>query len=102
MNTTWIGPNGSPAKPGATCLSAPSDEPFTVTLHNDIHNEGIFLVNHNFSVYGDSTGTDQLFNGDLVFAGDNLTYDVPSFAAGVYLFKCDIHPQTMTGVLVVK
>jgi plastocyanin len=73
-------PKGCP-KPGATCLSAPADEPFAVTLHNDVHNEGLAPQNHNFSVYA---------------------YHVPSLAAGVYVFKCAIHPETMTGVLVVK
>jgi plastocyanin len=102
VNDSWIGPNGKPAKPGATCLIAPADEPFTVTLHNDIHSEGLFQVNHAFSVYTDSTGTDGLFNGDLVLAGDSFTYDVPSLGAGAYVFKCDIHPQNMTGVLVVE
>jgi plastocyanin len=102
VNDSWIGPNGKPAKPGATCLAAPADEPFTVTVHNDIHNEGLYLVNHTFSVYTDSTGTDGLFNGDLVLAGDSFTYHVPSLEVGAYAFKCDIHPQTMTGVLVVE
>ncbi len=102
VNDSWIGPNGEPAEPGATCLAAPADEPFTVTLHNDIHNEGLFRVNHTFSVYTDSTGTDELFIGDLVLPGDSFTYHVPSLSAGAYAFKCDIHPQNMTGVLVVE
>jgi plastocyanin len=37
-----------------------------------------------------------------VLAGDSFTYDVPSLEAGAYVFKCDIHPQNMTGVLVVE
>lgn len=102
VNASWIGPNGRPAKPGAICLSAPADEPFTVTLHNDVHNEGLFRPNHTFSVYPDASGTDELFYGDLVYPGDSFTYHVPSLAAGAYVFKCDIHPQSMTGVLVVK
>ena len=102
VNDSWIGPNGKPAKPGTTCLAAPADESFTVTVHNDIHNEGLFRVNHTFSVYRDSTGTDGLFNGDLVLAGDSFTYHVPSLEAGADVFKCDIHPQTTTGVLVLE
>ena len=102
VNDSWIGPRGEPAKPGATCLTAPADVLFTVTVHNDIRGEGLFQVNHTFSVYTESTGTDALFNGDLVLAGDSFTYDVPLLEAGAYVFKCDIHPQNMTGVLVVE
>lgn len=101
MNASWIEPNGKPAKPGAICLATPADKPFTVTLHNDVHDEGLFQPNHTFSVYPDSSASDELFYGDLVYPGESFTYHVPSLAAGAYVFKCDIHPQTMTGVLVV-
>ncbi len=100
VNASWIGPNGKPANPGATCLATPADKPFTVTLHNDVHDEGLFHANHTFSVYPDSSASDELFYGDLVYPGESFTYHVPSLAAGVYVFKCDIHPQTMTGALV--
>jgi hypothetical protein len=101
LNASWIGPNGKPAKPGALCLSTAADDPFTVTLHNDVHGEGI-TFNHTFSIDPDPSATDELFYGDLVYPGESVTYQVPSLAAGVYVFKCDIHPQTMTGVLVVE
>jgi hypothetical protein len=105
INDSWIGSDGKPAEPGEICLAAPADEAFTVTLHNDVHNdvhnEGVFHPNHTFSVYADASGTDELFYGDLVYAGESFTYDVPALAAGAYVFKCDIHPQNMTGVLVV-
>jgi hypothetical protein len=101
VNDSWIGSDGKPAEPVEVCLAAPADETFTVTLHNDVHNEGVVQPNHTFSVYADASGTDELFYGDLVYAGESFTYDVPSLAAGAYVFKCDIHPQNMTGVLVV-
>ena len=50
----------------------------------------------------DVSATDDLFYGDLVYAGESFTYHVPSLAAGAYVFKCTIHPQTMIGVLVVQ
>jgi hypothetical protein len=101
QNASWIGLNGKPAKPGTLCLSTAADAPFTVTLHNDVQPEGV-TFNHTFSIYPDSSSTDELFYGDLVYAGESSTYHVPPLAAGVYVFKCDIHPQTMTGVLVLK
>ena len=100
-NESWIGLNGKPAKAGTLCLSTIADEPFTVTLHNDVHGEGV-AVNHTFSLYPDVSATDDLFYGDLVYAGESFTYHVPSLAAGTYVFKCTIHPQTMIGVLVVE
>ena len=101
INDSWIGSDGKPAEPGEICLAAPADEAFTVTLHNDVQGEGVFHPNHTFSVYADASGSDELFYGDLVYPGESFTYDVPSLAAGAYVFRCDIHPQNMTGVLVV-
>ena len=57
--------------------------------------------NHNFSIYIDASISDQLFYGDLVFPGESTTYDVTALSAGLYVFRCDIHPEMMTGVLLV-
>jgi hypothetical protein len=73
VNDSWIRSDGKPAEPGEVCLSAPADEVFTVTLHNDLHNEGVFHPNHTFSVYTDASGTDELFYGDLVYPGESFT-----------------------------
>jgi len=101
INDSWIGSDGKPAEPGEICLVARADEAFTVTLHNDVHHEGVFSPNHTFSVYADASGTNELFYGDLVYPGESFTYDVPQLAAGAYVFRCDIHPQNMWGVLIV-
>jgi plastocyanin len=71
---------------------------FTVTVHNDLGG-GIGSPNHNFSVYTDSSATQSVFTGDLVYPGQSVTYHVRKLPAGTYLFHCDIHPQTMVGVL---
>jgi hypothetical protein len=101
INTTWVDPDGHPLDPGEACLAVPRG-PFTLTLHNDPHAEGIGTPNHNFSVYTDSSATEALFTGDIAYPGTNEAYHVPGLPAGTYLFHCDIHPQTMVGVLVVK
>jgi hypothetical protein len=101
IDVTWITADGQPIEPGKACLAVPGG-PFTVTLHNDVHGQGIGAVNHNFAVYTDSTTTDTLFRGDIVYAGKSMTYSVPKLPAGVYFFQCDIHAPRMYGTLVVK
>lgn len=101
INTSWADPHGHPLDPGAACLAVPGG-PFTLTLHNDVHAEGFGAPNHNFSVYTDSSATEAIFTGDIAYPGTSETYHVPKLPAGAYLFHCDIHPQTMTGVLVVR
>lgn len=101
LNTTWVGAGGHPLAPGEACLAAPGG-PFTVTLHNDVNAQGIGAPNHNFAVYTDSTTSEALFTGDLVYPGESKTYELPEMAAGVYFFECDVHPENMNGVLVVK
>ncbi len=97
VNEKWVGAGTH----GNYCLGAPADEPFTVTVHNDPHHQGFFSPNHNFSIYIDASISDQLFYGDLVYPGDSTTYDVTALSAGLYVFRCDIHPARMTGVLLV-
>jgi cupredoxin-like protein len=100
-NTVWIGPGGRREEPGKACLAAPAGQPFTVTLRNDVRKMGL-PFSHNFSVYTDVTVSQELFRGENVLPGQRKTYDLPSIEAGVYLFRCDLHPQYMSGVLVVE
>jgi plastocyanin len=101
VNNTWADAHAHAYAPGEACLAAPHG-PFTVTLHNDLKGQGIGAPNHNFAVFTDSTASEALFTGDLTYPGDSTTYHLPKLPAGTYLFHCDIHPQTMSGVLVVK
>jgi hypothetical protein len=101
VNASWADSHGHPFAPGEACLAAPAG-PFTVTLHNDVEGVGIGSPNHNFAVFTDSSASDALFTGELTYPGKSMTYHVPKLPAGTYLFHCDIHPQSMYGVLVVK
>ena len=96
----WANDRGRQLESGEACLVAPAGEPFTVTVHNE--GTGVLTTNHNFSIYADESRTQGLFNGDLVYPGESLAYDVPVLEAGAYLFACDIHPNDMRGVLVVE
>ena len=101
MNVSWTDSKGHAFAPGEACLAAPSGA-FTVTLHNDVKGVGIGSPNHNFAVFTDSSASEALFTGDITYPGKSMTYHVPKLPTGTYLFHCDIHPQTMSGVLVVK
>ena len=95
---------GDSLQPGEACLRAPSG-PFTVTLSNDVKKEGLEMFQpekHNFSIYKETTLSTPLFKGKLVQYGKRFTYHVPRIPVGVYPFVCDVHPRTMTGVLVVE
>ena len=58
-------------------------------------------VPHNFAVYEDQSARREIFRGET-FPGPatrNLTFKAPP--PGRYFFRCDVHPTTMTGTLVV-
>lgn len=80
-----------------TCLAAPADAPFTVSLEN--RDAG---VPHNLSIYTDETAKEVLFKGELFNGVDARTYEVPALPAGTYFFRCDVHPiPAMSGTFVV-
>jgi hypothetical protein len=55
-------------------------------------------VPHNFSLYADRGYTQSVFTGELDNgpATKTYTFDAPS-TPGAYFFRCDVHPDTMTG-----
>ncbi len=59
-------------------------------------------IPHNFALYTDRSANSMIFTGDIVTGVNTVTY---SFAAppvpGNYFFRCDVHPETMTGTFVV-
>jgi hypothetical protein len=101
-STSWVGSTGRLLAPAEACLSAPANRRFTITLRNDPHNKDFLPSNHNLSIWEDSTVTNPLFTGDFVLPGESATYKVDPLPAGVYFFKCDIHPRSMTGVLLAE
>ena len=78
-------------------LTATSGAPITVQLDNRDAS-----VPHNFAVYVDQSVAQPVFVGDLVTgpAVESYTFDSP--APGSYFFRCDVHPDTMTGSLTVR
>lgn len=78
----------------ATCLVAPAGKHLTVGFQNKD------FVNHNFSIYTLDFASE--FTGDIAYPHESFSYDVPALEAGQYLFQCDIHPQDMSGPLIVR
>jgi plastocyanin len=76
-------------------LSAPSGKRFTLAFDNRAAG-----VSHNVQVL--TSGGQLLFNGDLVTGPRQVTYQVPALKPGTYQFRCAVHPQQMTGTLVVR
>lgn len=81
------------------CLAAPAEEPLTVEFANDD------TTVHNWALYTDPSGSEYLGGGTLeepVDAGQSTTYEVDPLDPGEYFYRCDFHPTTMTGNLVVE
>jgi plastocyanin len=79
-----------------TCLAAPANKPFTITLRNEDSGQ-----THNVAIYTDSSAADVLFQGKLIQGVATGTYDVKALPPGRYFFRCDVHPQ-MNGTFNVK
>ncbi len=60
-------------------------------------------VLHNIAVYTNNSASEVIFKGEI-FPGPEIreeTFTAPS-APGSYFFRCDVHPDTMTGTLEVR
>ncbi|MGH2758666.1 MAG: cupredoxin domain-containing protein [Actinomycetota bacterium] len=52
---------------------------------------------HNIAIYpSEASLNDPLFRGEVISAGQSVTYEVPAIRPGEYYFQCDVHP-TMKG-----
>jgi glucose/arabinose dehydrogenase/plastocyanin len=81
----------------ATTLTAPAGSTVTMTFINKDAN-----MPHNFALYTDSKATTTIFRGDPVTGPKTGSYSfvVPA-SPGTYFFRCDFHPELMTGTFVV-
>jgi len=81
-----------------TSLSAPAGKPVQLTMHN--RDAGI---PHNVAIYTNRSASQKIFGGDLhTGPGDKVyTFDASS-NPGTYFFRCDVHPDTMSGNFVVQ
>jgi len=79
-------------------ITVPAGAEVTVNFNN--MDDG---VPHNFAVYTDSSASQNIFKGDTITGPDTTTYTftAPS-EPGTYFFRCDVHPQQMTGDFIVQ
>jgi plastocyanin len=103
------GSSSAPAAPGTLTLTASNlsfdkrsltAPPNTETKLQFENKDGGVL--HNFSIYTNSRATTKIFTGDLTTGPSTTTYTFKTPAAGTYFFRCDSHPDQMTGTFNVK
>jgi plastocyanin len=58
-------------------------------------------VQHNLAILPE-TGGEAVFRGEVVDGGGKITYEFESPSPGKYIFRCDIHPEQMKGVVLVS
>jgi plastocyanin len=79
-------------------LTGNAGSEFNVTLDN--RDAGVL---HNVAFYTDRSAAQVIYRGELI-AGPAVqpnTFTAPA-APGTYFFRCDVHPDTMTGAFVVQ
>lgn len=60
-------------------------------------------VPHNFALYKTSAATEKIFSGPMIVGPNKTTYTFTApTAPGTYFFRCDAHPDAMTGTFIVK
>jgi plastocyanin len=103
------GASAPPAEPGTLTIAAnnlafdkrsltarPSTQTRIQFSNNDIG------VLHNVAVYTNNRATTRIFVGELTTGPNVTTYSFTSPAAGTYFFRCDSHPDQMTGTFNVR
>lgn len=71
-----------------------------VTITHDNRDAGVL---HNVAFYTDSSAASEIHVSELITgpAEDVFTFSAPA-TAGEYFFRCDVHPDTMTGTFAVQ
>lgn len=58
-------------------------------------------VQHNIAIYEDDSAEQEIFVGDIIPGGQEITYTFEAPKKGEYYFQCDVHP-TMNGTVTVE
>jgi plastocyanin len=79
-------------------IAASAGVEVTVTLDNQ--DAGVL---HNVAFYTNPSASSAIFVGDLLTgpATEDVVFNSPA-TPGSYFFRCDVHPDTMTGAFVVQ
>ena len=86
------------AKAFRRSITASPGAQVTVTLQNQ--DSG---VAHNIAFYTNNKATDSIAKGNLISgpATEDVSFTAPA-SPGNYFFRCDAHPDTMTGTFAVR
>jgi plastocyanin len=76
-------------------ITLPANEDVTLTFDNQDS------VAHNFAIYETEQADKEIFVGDQVTA-DSIDYKFKTPRPGEYFFRCDFHPDQMTGTVIVE
>jgi plastocyanin len=74
----------------------PADSPATLTFDNRD------TALHDFAIYEDDTAAKTLFTSEDVPPGSSVPMSIPPLPAGNYYFRCNYHPTTMNGTVIVE
>lgn len=78
-------------------LTAPANTAITIRFDNK--DAG---VQHNVAIYRDRTARTKIFVGELFPGPAVREYKFTTPGPGSYFFRCDVHPDTMTGTFTVR
>jgi cytochrome c oxidase subunit 2 len=79
------------------CLTAQAGKPFTLKFDNKE------AVPHNVSIFkGGDANSGTAFQGEIVTGPTVVDYQVPALQRGRHFYRCDVHPEAMTGTLVAR
>lgn len=77
-------------------ILAPADARIFINFENKDN------VWHNFALYELSDAKTAFFIGQAAGPNQSITYEfIAPPSAGTYFFRCDLHPQTMTGEFII-
>jgi plastocyanin len=108
---TTPSPTPSPSTGGNTITVTAAGMAFdtsTITVSAGAHVTITFINNdngipHNIAFYTSAAATTVIYQGARTTGVSTVTYtfNAPT-TAGTYFFRCDVHPNTMTGEFIVK
>ncbi|HVL28806.1 MAG TPA: cupredoxin domain-containing protein [Acidimicrobiales bacterium] len=78
------------------CLAAPANQAFTINFDNRDN------LPHNIAILESHSAATALARLEVVPGPGTQTLNVGPLRPGQYAFHCDVHPQLMSGVFVVK
>ncbi|MFP5320082.1 MAG: cupredoxin domain-containing protein [Acidimicrobiia bacterium] len=94
---TTVSVTASQTRFNTQCLAAPANQAFTISFDN--RDAG---VAHNIAILESHSATTTMAKLEIFQGPGVQTLNVGPLRPGTYAFHCEVHPQAMSGVFVVK